>query len=153
MRVVVNTSPLIALERIGQLDLLRQLFGTVIRPQAVRDELEAGRKKHGLSAALISSRWILTEPNPAEMVLRKELGAGETAAITLALATRADLVALDDLQARLVAEGLGLKLTGTLGILAAAHKLGLLADLHQALRHLEKAHFYIPQEIKKAFLS
>ena len=63
------------------------------------------------------------------MALRKELGAGETAAITLAHASGADLVILDDLQARLVAEGLGLKVTGTLGILVAAKQKELLRDL------------------------
>jgi hypothetical protein len=62
MRVVVNSSPLIALERIGSLDVLKSLYGTVVRPQSVLDEL----------------------------------GAGETAAITLAYKTAADLVILDD---------------------------------------------------------
>jgi predicted nucleic acid-binding protein len=39
MRVIVNTSPLIALERIGQLDLLKRMYGVIVRPQSVLDEL------------------------------------------------------------------------------------------------------------------
>lgn len=43
MRVVVNTSPLIALDRIGQLGLLKSLYGQVLRPQSVLDELQADK--------------------------------------------------------------------------------------------------------------
>ena len=96
MRVVVNSSPLIALERIGSLDVLKSLYGTVVRPQSVLDELGAGRSRYNFDRALFDTDWILTEPDPPEMVFRKELGAGETAAITLAYKTAADLVILDD---------------------------------------------------------
>lgn len=52
MTVVVNTSPLIALDRIGHLDVLPQLFGDVVRPQSVVNELQAGKHIHGGSYAL-----------------------------------------------------------------------------------------------------
>ena len=61
MRVVVNTSPLIALERIGQLDLLKRMYGVVVRPQSVLDELNAGRGAYELSPLLEQSDWIRTE--------------------------------------------------------------------------------------------
>ena len=104
MRVVVNTSPFIALDRIGQLELLRSLFGRVVRAQSVLEELQAGAQKHGLSDTLACAEWIITEPDPVESVLRRELGDGEMATIALAYRTAADLVVLDDLQARLVAK-------------------------------------------------
>jgi predicted nucleic acid-binding protein len=144
MRVVVNTSPLIALDRIGRVDLLRSLYGTVIRPQSVLDELLAGREHHPWSSQLQGANWILTEPDPPEMVLRRELGAGETAVIALALRFGADLVVLDDLQARLVASGLGLKLTGTVGILLAAHRNGTLPDIKAVFRQLAEVGFHLP---------
>ena len=50
MRVIVNTSPLIALERIGKLDLLKRMYGTIVRPQSVLDELIAGRTKFDLAS-------------------------------------------------------------------------------------------------------
>ncbi|MBN1671575.1 MAG: DUF3368 domain-containing protein [Kiritimatiellae bacterium] len=152
MRVVVNTSPFIALARIGELAILHQLYGTVVRPQSVLDELHAGVEQHGLDAELTDAEWIVTEPDPPEMILRKELGDGETAVITLALKTNADLVVLDDLQARLVAQSLSLKLTGTLGILCAAHRTGLLADLADAIRRLREAGFRISEELVQALL-
>lgn len=143
MLVVVNTSPLIALERIGRLELLPRLYGTVLRPQSVLDELLAGQQKYALSDALIHSDWLLTKPDPPEIAFRRELGAGETAAITLAFKLEADLIILDDLQARLVAQSLGLNLTGTLGVLAAAYATGLLDSLETVLTELQDAGFRI----------
>ena len=144
MRVVVNTSPLIALERIGRLGILKHLFGTIIRPQSVLNELHAGRDRYPLSGELEAAAWITTEPDPPEIILRKDLGTGETAVIALALKTSADLVILDDLQARLVASSLGLNLTGTLGVMLAAHEAGYLADIKDALQHLVQAGFRVP---------
>jgi predicted nucleic acid-binding protein len=124
MRVIVDTSAFIAIDRIGQVGLLRQLFASVVRPQAVLDELLAGGDAHPLSTFLTGADWIETEPNPKSSSLRPELGRGETAAITLAYESQADLIVLDDLQARLVAAGLGIRVTGTIGILLAAKKNG-----------------------------
>jgi len=151
MRVLVNTSPLIALDRIGRLDLLRQLYRRVIRPQAVLDEILAGRPLIRDASTLLHADWIVTEPNPPEMAFRKELGAGETAVLTLAYQSHADLVVLDDLQARLVATSLGLRLTGTLGILLAAHHEGLETDLSKAFADLRRAGFHISETLLEQF--
>lgn len=107
MRVVVDTSAFIAIERIGELDLLRRLFGSIVRPQAVLDELLAEKDAAAGSQAVGSAEWITTEPDPISASLRPELGRGETAAIALAYETRADLIVLDDLRARFVATSLG----------------------------------------------
>lgn len=111
MKVIVNTSPIIALDRIGLLYLLPQLFGRLIRPQAVLDELYAGKSVYGGSDSIFDADWIDLYPNPKEMILRKELGTGETAVIALALKLNADLIILDDLAARNVANGLNINLT------------------------------------------
>jgi predicted nucleic acid-binding protein len=151
MRVIVDTSAFIALDRIGQVDLLRQLFGSVVRPQAVLDELLAGGDAHPLSTSLTGADWIETEPNPKSSSLRPELGRGETAAITLAYESQADLIVLDDLQARLVAAGLGIRVTGTIGILLAARKNGFGPAVDEALRMLEAAGFRMSAELMAAF--
>lgn len=143
MRVIVNTSPLISLDRISRLDALRELYGKVVRPQSVLDEIQAGVGRYSVSPDVLASGWILTEPDPPEMVLRRELGAGETAAIALALRSEADLIILDDLQARLVAQDVGLRITGTLGVLCAAHRAGILSDLEGAILSLQEAGFRV----------
>jgi predicted nucleic acid-binding protein len=50
-------------------------------------------------------------------------------AIALALETENPLLILDDGQARSFAQDLGLAITGTLGILIAAFRQGIIADL------------------------
>jgi len=153
MLVIVNTSPLIALERIGHLHLLKDLFGAVVRPQSVLIELLAGKDRYQLSNALRDADWIVTEPDPSEMFFRKELGAGETAVIALAVKRNADLVVLDDLQARLLATSLGLPVTGTLGVLLAAHQKGLLTDLRSAVHALEECGFRVSSRVLASLLS
>jgi uncharacterized protein len=152
MIVVVNTSPLVALDRIGQIDLLPKLFGKVIRPQSVVDELKAGHSVYGGSDALYNASWIKTVDDPPEMVLRKELGAGETAVIALALKTKADLVILDDLAARNVAVELGLPVTGTIGVLLAAHQKGNLPDLQGVVNSLKSSGFRISDAVITSIL-
>lgn len=150
MIVVVNTSPLITLDRIGRLGILPKLFGEVIRPQSVVSELKAGRSVFGGSEELYHASWMKTAEDPPEMVLRKELGDGETAVIALALRSKADLVVLDDLAARNVAMELGLNITGTLGVLVAAHKKGILPDLNHAIKDLEAAGFRISDAVMQS---
>lgn len=151
MRVIVNTSPLVVLGRIGHLHLLPALFTRLVRPESVLVELEAGRGKYGIPAELENPPWLATEPDPALMQLRKELGNGETAAITLAFQTQADLIILDDLAARLVAQELSLKVTGTLGVLLAAQQRGLITDMPVVFKALEAADFRVPAELRDRF--
>jgi len=146
-RVIVDTSPLIALDRIGKLWVLPKLYGTLVRPRSVLDEILDGGSVHGASELLLNAAWLITEDDPREKAFRKELGSGETAAITLAYLTKANLIVLDDLAARLVAASLGLKVTGTLGVLSAAHHRGLIADLSIVLDDLQASGFRIAPEL------
>ena len=101
--VVADTSPLIALHQIGHLHLLERLFGEVLVPPAVAREAAPSLPE--------PPAWIRTvaptQPIGSE-VLRASLGPGESEALSLALELRADVVVLDDRQARRLASGLGL---------------------------------------------
>ena len=152
MKVIVNTSPLVALDRIDLLDILPKLFGNVIRPQSVVNELNAGQKIYGGSDTLYNAEWIQTVDDPPEMILRKELGDGETAVIALAVKTEADLVILDDLAARSVAAELGLKITGTIGLLLAAHRKGILPDLKKAVDALKLSGFRLSDAVTASII-
>ena len=148
----MNTSPLVALDQIGHLDILPELFGEITRPQSVVDELNFGRSVYGGSDSLFHAAWLKTVEDPPEMVLRKELGAGETAAIALAVRMKADLVILDDLAARNVAVELGLNITGTLGVLLAAYKKEHLLDLQGAVSELIASGFRISDKVASSIL-
>jgi predicted nucleic acid-binding protein len=88
--VVSNASPLIALQQIGQLHLLEQLFGTVLVPSAVVHEVRP-------SVTLLA--WGLQQAI-GPLILSSSLGLGESESISLALETKARLVILDDRPAR-----------------------------------------------------
>src|SRR5438067_8821783 len=106
--VVCNSSPLIALDQIGQLDLLEQLFGSVLVPPAVVREV---------GPALALPAWIVEQSltqGLAPQLLRPSLGPGESEAIAMALEVNAAWVVLDDRPARRLAQALGLTVIGTL---------------------------------------
>jgi uncharacterized protein len=142
--VVSNSSPLIALARIGRLDILASLYRRVLIPEEVQHEVTVAG--HGLPGAdaVQSANWIevATQKTVADRSLAQacqDLGAGERGTILLAKGLPADLVLLDEWKARRVARQAGLSIVGCLGILEAAVRSGLVSDLRQTyidlLRH------------------
>ena len=147
MTVIVNTSPLLTLERVNCLPVLPALFHRVTRPQSVLDEMTAGQSDYGIANDLLNAEWIKTLPDPHEAYYRRELGAGETAAIALAVNEKADLIILDDLAARNVARELRLQFTGTLGVLMAAYRKELIKDLNQVVDDLQRCGFHMSDSL------
>lgn len=127
MNVVSNSSPLISLGKLDMLFLLEKLFGKVIVPQAVYEEVvvkgsEEERKDVFHVVALIDQGIIRIENvETREDVLEKRLGRGETEAIILASRKKADVILMDDLLARIEARKRNLKVKGTVGILYQAY--------------------------------
>lgn len=119
--MVSNTSPLNYLVLIGQAQILERLYGRVLIPSVVRDELLASETPAQVR------EWITSPPPWSEIrnvvVGKPEATAGldadELAAMDLAVSAQADLV-LMDLRARQEATRRGLKVTGFIGILTAA---------------------------------
>jgi predicted nucleic acid-binding protein len=139
--VVSNASPLIALEQIGQLQLLEQLFGIVRVPPAVVSEvtptvsLPAWIREHALAQPV------------GPRILGASLGPGESEAISLALETEARLVLLDERPARRLAQALHLPVMGTLGILLAAKRRRLLTALRPCLDALLQHDFRVASSL------
>lgn len=124
--VVVNTTPIIALSLIGELDLLRILYGQVLAPSSVEAEVLAGGRGGIGRTELQEASWLrivsLQEPSRADLLA--DLDRGEAEVIALAQELSADLVIIDERLARRHARRLGLTLTGTLGVLLKAKQLG-----------------------------
>ena len=120
LRVVSNSTPLIALARIRRFQLLRELFGEINIPLAVYDEVvNAGKGRAGV-IEVESADWIhYHQVSNSDLVafLRIPLDSGEAEAIALAKEISADLVLLDDSDGRNIAESVGITFTGTIGIL------------------------------------
>ena len=144
MIVVSNSSPLIALARIGWLNLLASFYKQILIPSEVHHEVTvAGRGLPG-AEEVRRAQWIevasqKAPPDPSLARACQNLGAGERGAILLAKSLEADLVLLDEAKARRIARAAGLSVVGCLGILEAGARRGLVPDLHQAyldlLRH------------------
>ncbi|MGI8588883.1 MAG: DUF3368 domain-containing protein [Chloroflexia bacterium] len=123
--VVSNTTPLINLVGIGRLDLMHALYGTIWIPNVVYEEYGAGRGSGDPDVAALA--WVRIVPTVApDPSLPQGLGAGEAAAISLAIAENARAVLLDEQLARRVARERGLPIVGTLGLLVAAKQSGIL---------------------------
>ena len=144
--VVADTSPIFYLLSIGQIKLLPLLFGKVFVPDAVDKEL-----RHPTGPAVLrewSARPPWLEVIPIDLIddaALRPLGAGERAAITLALSIHADLILIDERKGTAVALTKGFAVTGTLGILRLAARGGLI-DLVDVLAKLRRTNFrYLPE--------
>jgi predicted nucleic acid-binding protein len=139
--VVSNSSPLVALARIGRLTLLASFYKRVLIPAEVHHEVTvAGRGLPG-AEEVRNANWVevISHRSPVHPLLAQAcqgLGAGERAAILLAKSLEADLVLLDEWKARRVAQGAGLSVVGCLGILEAGARTGLVPDLRQVYMDL-----------------
>ncbi len=110
LKAISNTSPLLYLYRIGAIGWLPKLFDEVWTPEAVKNELQEGRSKGYDVPDPADYPW-LNVVNPKSMPsewLALDLGAGEIAAMALALENRDRIVLLDDMLARRTAQVAGL---------------------------------------------
>ena len=104
------------------IDLLPKLYGRVVAPTAVAEELAEGARLGYDVPVVAQLEWmdIVAAPSPALLKLAPALGEGERAAIALASDRRSDLLIIDDGLARRHAMLLGLTITGTFGVLLRA---------------------------------
>ena len=132
MLVVSDTSPLTALLQIGKANLLAALFGRVLIPPGVRDEL---LQFHSSLPDYMETRGI--ENRHAADVLGQDLDRGEAEAIVLAEESRADYLLMDEKRGRAIAKARGLDVIGLLGVLLKARKAGLTPSLAACIDELE----------------
>ena len=153
MIVVADSSPLIAMGRIGRLEILHAVFGQLLVPDAVWQEVvEAASGKPG-SSEIAAASWIerrTVSDSALVNLLKHDLGPGEAEAIVLARETGADFVLMDERLGRSAARNLGLKVVGLIGVLIEARKQGLLPDAVETMERLSnEAGFWISAELRK----
>jgi predicted nucleic acid-binding protein len=155
MIVVSNATPLIALARISRLALLRDLFGVILIPQAVYDEVATGAPTRPGAENVRQAEWIQarTLADHAEVdYLRADLDLGEAEVLVLAEESAAGLVLLDEPKARLAAELLGLRYVGTVGLLLLAKQTGRVTAIRPLLDDLRAKHFHLSDTVYRAVL-
>ncbi|HSF44073.1 MAG TPA: DUF3368 domain-containing protein [Thermoanaerobaculia bacterium] len=154
-RAISNTSPLLYLHRIGSLAWVQTLFSEIWIPQAVVEELREGaRRGHDVPQPERLEGISVVDPRfvPSEW-LALDLGAGELAAMALALENPDLIVLLDDSLARRIGQAAGLKVWGTLRVLLEAKAKGLTDSVSPLLSRLEAAGMWMSQDIRERVLA
>jgi len=149
MIVVADSSPLLYLVLINQIDLLRSFYSEVIIPDAVADELRSTGSpapvRVWISSPPVWAQVRLVTPEQIAAVAA-DLDLGERAAIALADALSADLLLIDDTHGRSEARRRHLRVTGTLGVLRTAAERGLI-EVPDILSRLKATSFYVDEAL------
>ena len=132
MIVVSDTTPLISLMKVGKLSLVKDLFGEVLIPGAVFDELVSNSRfpEEGgqISRADYIVRIDIRDHSDVELLRRTSgLDAGESEAIWLCDSRKAELLLMDERKGRQIAAQMGLTVMGTIGMLMAAYESSFLS--------------------------
>lgn len=147
-KIVSNTTPLISLMKISQLEILKKIYSEIIIPEAVYKEVEAGKHKD-FYRDLSEIDWIkiqsIKDKHSTDYFL--ELDAGEAEAIILASEIGADLIIMDEKLGRHHAKHAGIKITGTIGVLVKAKILGLISKLKPLLKELTEKNVWISDKL------
>jgi uncharacterized protein len=138
-KVISNTTPILSLLKLNRLNLLKDLYGSIIIPHGVYQEIEKG-KDWKYYTDLTSQPWINIQKvaNPTSLSYFFDLDQGEAEVIVLAGELNADLVILDENLGRRYAQELNLTLTGTIGILLKAKQQALIPSVKNALIELSQ---------------
>jgi predicted nucleic acid-binding protein len=160
--VVSDASPLICLAAIRQFNLLRILYGEVLVPAAVWQEITripsfSSVATHQAAAEARTSGWLrVATANNRPLVTQLEtvLDSGEAEAIALAVESKPSLLLIDERDGRQVARTLDVPLTGTLGVLLRAKVLGATPAIKPLLTELiEQHHFRLHPDLVQRILA
>jgi uncharacterized protein len=150
MRVVCDAGPLIHLARAGHFDLFQDLFGRVLIPPAVYQEVAIRGKGEDGSDELAHATWIQQRhPRQTSLVaaLATFLGSGEAEAITLAGERPHTLLLIDETHGRRVARNMRITIRGTLGILLQGFRAGSVPDLEAAISRVRERGTWIADDL------
>jgi len=138
--VISDTSCLIVLSKIGELGLLPSVYGDIIITDAVAEEF-----------GLPLPEWMrLMNPRDGhyQQILETQVDRGEASAIALALELEDCTLIVDDQKARVMGERLGLHITGTLGVVIKAKRIGVIPSIIPLLEKIRGTDFRISEELE-----
>jgi predicted nucleic acid-binding protein len=143
--IISDTSCLILLDKISALEILKTLFGEIIITPVIAEEF-----------ATKLPDWIKIKDvknKNYQNILQASLDKGEASAIALAVELDECLLIIDDQKARIFAFGLGLKYTGTLGVLVDAKLSGHIASVKPYLTKIKQTNFRLTPDLEKRILN
>jgi len=158
--IVSDASQLIHLAAIGRLSFLREYYHSIIIPTAVwREVVEEGGKRKG-AKEIKNARaegWItVASPKNAALIkaLLQDLHEGEAESIALAIELTADIIILDETEARRIAEQHGLLVIGIIGILLQAKADRKIRSMRAEMDRLQRTgNFWIGKSLRQTILT
>lgn len=150
LMIVINTSPAISLGRaLGTLEVVVELYGCLVVPLEVLQEIEAGGGKDSTIELIRDCSGVEVRGQPVEAPpwLAHEVDRGEAAVIQTALAEGIPTVILDDLKGRRAARLAGLEVTGSLGVLVFTKRVGKLRSVREAIERLKGAGAWLDEAV------
>ncbi|MFO1421476.1 MAG: DUF3368 domain-containing protein [Candidatus Competibacteraceae bacterium] len=154
--VIADAGPLIALSRIGALDLARGVFGRVLVTPEVRAEALPVADYPGKAdlAAAFEAGWLrcIALPTTDWQPLNPGLGPGERSSIAAALQRPGCLLVIDDRAGRAEARARGLSIIGTAAVVGLAKLRGLIPAARPVLERLQPAGYFISAAVLEAVL-
>lgn len=138
--IISDTSCLIVLSNIGQIELLRQLYGQVTITNEIAEEF---------SEALPDWVEILSVSDKTKQrILELQIDRGEASAIALALESTNTTIIVDDQKARKVAQQLGINHTGTIGVIVKAKLRGIIPSIKPLLSKIKQTDFRLTADLE-----
>lgn len=149
-KVIVNSTPLIALSNVDKLEVLKMMYGEITIPRAVYEEISV--KPDSICKKMVEEArdWINVEDienEMAKLMFKPQLHDGEVEVMILAMEKKADLVIIDDSNARKYAKYLELTLTGTIGVLIKAKQKGYVSEIRPLIDGLSRSGLYLSKTL------
>lgn len=138
--IIADTSCLIVLANIGELELLHKIYEEIITTLDIAIE-------YGDSLP----DWVEimeVKDKYRQQILELQIDRGESSAIALALETKNSTVILDDFKARKIANQLGITFTGTLGIIIKAKQIGVVESIKPFLEKIKQTNFRLSIDLE-----
>jgi predicted nucleic acid-binding protein len=142
--IIVDTSCLIILTKINELNLLKLLYSKVIITSEIANEFGSELPD-----------WITVYPidrNNIKLLFESKIDRGEASAIRLALTMPNSTIIMDDLKGRTFAKQFKLNVTGTIGVIIAARNKNIILSIKPILNKIKATNFFISKEIEEEAL-
>ncbi|GAB3413492.1 DUF3368 domain-containing protein [Niabella aquatica] len=142
--IISDTSCLILLEKIDELDILNKLFGIIITTSEVAEEF--GKP--------LPAWFELRQPTDKnyQSIIEASVDKGEASAIALAVEIDDCLLIIDDLKGRKFAHQLGLTIIGTIGVIVDAKLAGIIPSVKPILSKIKSTNFRITGQLESLIL-
>ena len=142
--IIVDTSCLIILTKINELNLLKHLYSKVIITKEIANEFGSELPD-----------WVTVYPierNNIKLLFESKIDRGEASAIRLALTMPNSTIIMDDLKGRTFAKQFKINVTGTIGVIIAARNKNIILSIKPILNKIKATNFFISKEIEEEAL-